>query len=122
MQRPEAFAELDRAWHCYANGDVMCDGPVAVLHHILRWMGWHWRAPANFAREGRCLRSLVLQGMRLEEWSRAGSRRGDMSGIESTAGIGKKATIKASSSTKIPSEQQPSRSSLMLRLDTEATV
>ena len=22
----------------------MCDGPVAVTHNILHWMGWHWQA------------------------------------------------------------------------------
>ena len=42
-QRPEAFAELERVWHCYATGGAMCDGPVAVTCNIiLRWMGWHW--------------------------------------------------------------------------------
>ena len=41
------------------------------------------------------------QGMRLAEWSRAGNRRRDMSGKESTASIDKIATIKALSSTMI---------------------
>ena len=65
-----------------------------------------------------------IRDMRLAEWSMAGNRRGDMSGIESTAGIHKMATIKALSGTKIPPEQikQPSRASLRVRLDTERTV
>ena len=23
----------------------MCDGPVAMTHNMLHWMGWHWQAP-----------------------------------------------------------------------------
>ena len=86
-QGPEAFTELERVWHCDTNGEAMCDGPVVVTRSILRW----WLHE-------------IRQGMRLAEWSRAGNRRGDMSGIESTAGIDK-ATIKALS-TKIPPEQK----------------
>ena len=52
-QRPEAFAELERVWHCYANGGVMCDGPVAVTHSILRWWAAIGRHLAFFARDGR---------------------------------------------------------------------
>ena len=52
-QRPEAFPELERVWHCDANGEAMCDGLVVVTHNILRLMGWHWQAPGLFAREGR---------------------------------------------------------------------
>ena len=36
-QRPETFAELERVWRCYANGDEICDGPVATVHR--RWAG-----------------------------------------------------------------------------------
>ena len=49
-QRPEVFAELERVWHCYADGEAMCDGPVAVTHNVLRWMGWHLQARGLFVR------------------------------------------------------------------------
>ena len=52
-QRPEAFTEVERVWHCYANGEEMCDGPVAVTHSILFWMGWHWHIASLCVREGR---------------------------------------------------------------------
>ena len=38
-QRPETFAELERVWRCYANGDEMCDGPVATVHSVLHGDG-----------------------------------------------------------------------------------
>ena len=47
-QRPETFAELARVWRCYANGDEICDGPVATVHSVLHAMGWHWQAPTLF--------------------------------------------------------------------------
>ena len=46
-RRPEALAELERVWRCYANGGKMCDGPVVVTHNILRWMRGHWQAPGG---------------------------------------------------------------------------
>ena len=98
-QRPEAFTVRERVWHCYANRGAMCDGPVAVTHNTLRWMGWHWQAPGLFARAGRPhLRLLdgpeswwiheTRQGLRLAESKKAG------------------ATISALSSTKLPQEQR----------------
>ena len=67
----------------------MCDGPVAVMHDILRWMGWHWQTPGLFGREGRPLLRLLdgreswwihefRQGVRVAEWKKAGTRRRDM--------------------------------------------
>ena len=47
----------------------------------------------------------VRQGMRLAEWSRAGNRRCDTSGIEATSGIDKIATNKALNRTRILPEQ-----------------
>ena len=52
-QRPETFAEHERVWRCYANGDEICDGPAATAHNILQGMGWHWQAPGLFTREER---------------------------------------------------------------------
>ena len=46
-QRPEAFAALERAWRCFANGGEMCDGPVATAHYMLQGMALHWQAPAR---------------------------------------------------------------------------
>ena len=95
----------------------MCDGPATVTRSILRWVGWHCQAPDLFAREGRLPLGLldgpeswwpheIRQAMRHAEWSRAHNTRGDMSGIESTAGLDKMATIRALNSTKIPPEQK----------------
>ena len=95
----------------------MCDGPVATVHRILQGMGWHWQAPTLFTREGRHhLRLLdgpeswwlheIRQGLRLAKWKKAGNRRRDMRGIESTAGTDKLAATKAMNSTKIPPEQR----------------
>ena len=120
-QRPEAFVELERVWHCHANGGAMCDGPVAVTHNILRWMGWHWQAPGLFAREGQPHLGLldgpeswwlheIRQGLRLAERKKAGTRRRDMRGIESTAGVDKLATIKALNSTKLPPDRKKTTS------------
>ena len=85
-QRPEAFDELEGVWHCHANGEAMCDGPVAVTHSILRWMGW---PHGVFAREGQLSPWACWMGRKaggyLAERSRAGNRCGDMSGIEPTA-------------------------------------
>ena len=78
-QRPETFAELERVWRCYANGDEASDGPVATVHSVLQAMGWHWQTPNLFAREGRLHLSLldgpeswwlheIRQGLRLAEW------------------------------------------------------
>ena len=103
-QRQEAFAGLERVSHCYAKGEAMCDGPVAVTHRILRRMGWHWQAPSRFAWEGQPSLGLldgleswwlheIGQGMRIAEWNRAGNRRRDMRGIEFTAGSDKIATL-----------------------------
>ena len=47
-QRPEAFVELQCVWHCHANGEAMCGGPVAVTHSVLLRMGCHWQAPGFF--------------------------------------------------------------------------
>ena len=52
-QRPETLAELERVRRSYANGDEICDGPVATVHSVLHGMGWHWQAPTPFTREGR---------------------------------------------------------------------
>ena len=52
-QRPETFAELERVWRCHANGDEICDRPAATVHSVLHGMGWHWKAPTLFTREGR---------------------------------------------------------------------
>ena len=52
-RRPETFAELERVWCCYANGDEMCDGPGSTVHSVLQEMGWHWQTPTLFTREGR---------------------------------------------------------------------
>ena len=109
--------ELERVWNCYANGGEMCDGLVATMHSILQGMGWHWQAPMLFMREGRPHLGLlngpeswwlheIRQGLRRAEWRKAGNRRNDMRGIESTAGIDKLATTKAMNSTKIPTEQR----------------
>ena len=87
---------------------AMCDGPVTVIHNILRWMGWHWQPPGLFAREGRPhLRLLdgpeswwlheIRQGLR----KKAGTRRRDVRGIESTAGVDKLATTKTLNSNKL---------------------
>ena len=116
-QRPEAFAELERVWQSYANGGEACDGPVATVYSVLQAMGWHWQAPTLFAREGRPHLSLldgpeswwlheIRQGLRLAEWKKAGNRRSDMTGIETTAGIDKLATTKAMNSAMIPPEQR----------------
>ena len=48
----------------------------------------------------------IRQGIRLAERSRAGNRCRDMSGIETTAGVDKIATIIALNSTKVPPEQK----------------
>ena len=100
-QRPDAFAEVERVWHSYATGEAMCDGPVAVTHNILRWVGWHWQALGLFACEGLGLPESwwlreVRQGLRLAEWKKAGTRRRDMRDTEST---------KALNSSKVPPEQ-----------------
>ena len=52
-QRPKTFAELERVWRCYPNGDDVCDGPAVTAHSVLQGMGWHWQAPTLFTREGR---------------------------------------------------------------------
>ena len=44
--------------------------------------------------------------MRLAEWNRAGKKRRDMSGIGSTAGTDRIATVEVLNSTKMPSEQK----------------
>ena len=44
-QRLETSAELERVWRCYANGDEICDGPVATVHSALHGLGCHWQAP-----------------------------------------------------------------------------
>ena len=78
-QRPETFTELQRVWHCCANGEAICDKPLTMTHRILRWMGWHWQAPGLFARERHPPLDLldgpeswwlheISQGMRLAEW------------------------------------------------------
>ena len=114
-QRPDAFVELKRVWRRCANGGKMCDGPVATAHSILQGMGWHWQAPSLLMREERPHLGLldeperwwhheIRQGLRLADWRKAGNRRIDMRGIESTAGIDKLATTKAMNSTKIPPE------------------
>ena len=93
--RPVAFTELECVWHCSANGEAMCDGPVAVAHSILRCVDVHWQASC-LSLHGRdplgLLEGLeswwlheIRQGMRLAERSRVGNRRRDMSGKESTA-------------------------------------
>ena len=102
---PEAFAELERVWRSYANGGEMCDVPVATVHSI-----WHWQAPGLFTREERPHLGLpdgpeswwlheIRQGLRLAERRKAGKRRRDMRGIESTAGLDKLATTKAMNGT-----------------------
>ena len=129
-QRQEAFSELERVQHCYAKGEAVCDGPVAVIHRILRRMGWHWQAPSRFAWEGRPSLGLldgleswwlhqIRQGMRLAEWNRAGNRRRDMRSIGIHSRHRQDSHIKAVSSTKIPSEHQINlgEASLRLRLD-----
>ena len=116
-QRPETFAELECVWRCHANGDKMCDGPATTVHSVLQGMGWHWQAPTLFTGEWRShLRLLggpeswrlheIRQGLRLAEWKKAGNRRNDTRGIESTAGIDKLATTKVMNSTKTPPEQR----------------
>ena len=52
-RRPEAFAELERVWRCYANGAEVCDGPVATAHSILQGMACHWQAAGLFTKETR---------------------------------------------------------------------
>ena len=95
----------------------MRDGPVATAHSILQGMGWYWQAPTLFTREELPHLGLldgpeswwlheIRQGLRLAEWRKAGTRRGGMRGIESTAGIDKVATTKVMNSTKIPPEQR----------------
>ena len=116
-QKPETFAELELVWRRHADGDESCDGPVATVHSVLQAMGWHWQTPTLFAREGRHHLGMldgpeswwlheIRHGLRLAEWKKAGSRRNDMTGIESTAGIDKLATTKAMSSTVVPPEQR----------------
>ena len=116
-RRPEALAMFERVWRCYANGGEMRDGPVATAHSILQGMGWYWQAPGPFAREERPHLGLldgpeswwlhgIRQGLRLAEWRKAGDRRRDMRGIESTVGIDKLTTTKAMNGTKMPPEQR----------------
>ena len=104
-------------WRCYANGGEICDGLVATAHNILQGMGWHWQAPRLFTRVGRPHLGLldgpeswwlheIRQGLRLAAWRKAGNRRHDMRGIESTAGIDKLATTETMNGTKIPPEQR----------------
>ena len=49
---PESFTEFERVWHCFGNGEAMCDGPVAVTHSILRWVSWRWQAPDLYCMGG----------------------------------------------------------------------
>ena len=85
-----------------------------MTHNILRW---HWQAPGLCTREGRPHLGLldgpeswwlleIRQGLRLAERKKAGTRRRDLRGIGSKAGIDRITTIKASNSTTIPPERK----------------
>ena len=104
-QRPEAFAELERVWRCYANVGEMCDGPGTA--YCKGWVGTAKRPRLRLldGPESWWLHE-IRQGLRLAEQRKAGNRRNDMRGIESTAGIDKLAAAKAKNSTKIPPEQR----------------
>ena len=109
-QRPETFAELERVWSCYANGDEMCDGPAAGDGLSLASSdALHERGASPLETAGRSRKLVAPRDQaRIEACRRkkAVNRRNDMRGIESTAGIDKLAITKASNSTKIPPEQR----------------
>ena len=85
----------------------MCDGPVAAAHK--GWVGIGKRHGSSRERSDLtwdCWMDFMRQGLRLAEWRKAGNRRRDMKGIESTGGIDQLATTKVVNGTKIPPKQR----------------
>ena len=96
-----------RLWSAHVHTGAAIPGPVGQVFKAVAFLGWQWVSVDTFRRPGRSdlplcdgpgtwLDRELREGLRLARWSQAAPKRADMKGLDSTAGIDRRATGSAS--------------------------
>jgi len=93
-----------RLWFAHVHAGAPVPGPVGQVFKAVAHLGWQWVSVDTFRRPGRNDLPLcegpdtwwdheIREGLRLARWSEAASKRADMQGLDSVAGIDRRASL-----------------------------